>query len=104
MESLGNLVIRSEVMTSTPDVDVAGAMLAATQSFPPGAMINGFALLAKYHEGAVKAYVDTLANTQTWYELELKNLEGAGIEADWSVDIAPLVIPRQIDLEAGSTI
>jgi len=106
MESLtkSSLVIREQVLSNTPDVDVAGAMLAATQSFPPGAMINGFALLAKYHEGAVKAYVDTLANTQTWYELELKNLQGAGIEADWSVDIAPLVIPRQIDLEAGSTI
>jgi hypothetical protein len=79
-------------------------MEAALASFPSGAMINGFALLSKYHEGAMRAYIDVLANTQTWYELELKNLEGAGIEAEWAVNTVPLVLPRQIDLEAGSSV
>ena len=50
------------------------------------------------------AAMDALASTETRYELELKDLTGPGIEARYAVATVPLVIPRQIDLQAAVSI
>jgi hypothetical protein len=104
MFDLSTLVVRAQEMTAPGEVTTPTSTLS---SFPPLAFTNsGFfaEFLLKQHEAAVRNMAENLSRTQTWFELELKNLAGPGIEADWSVDIGPLVIPRQIDLEAGSTI
>ncbi len=103
MIDLSGLVLRAQVMRGPPEDPVIPVN--SFSSFPPLAFAtSGFflAYMAKQHEAQVRAAAENLANSQTWFELELKNLEGPGIDADWSVNTVPFVLPRQIDLEAGS--
>ena len=66
--------------------------------------MDSLATLAKLHEARVRDAMDALAATETRYELELKDLTGPGIEAGYSVTTVPLVIPRQIDLQAAASV
>jgi hypothetical protein len=43
------------------------------------------------------------AARQFYRRVELTNLEGSGAEINWTVATTPLVLPRQIDLEAASS-
>lgn len=46
---------------------------------------------------------DALKGVPIWLELELANLTGGPFEADYFVETTPLVVPKTIDLAAGST-
>lgn len=96
--SKSDLVVREEIISSAPEQKTA-----FDSNITPfgGDGASLYVAFADYYEAAARESYERMAEVEMWYELELKNLEGAGIEAHWEVPTAALVIPKQIDLTAA---
>lgn len=97
--SKSDLVVREEIVSSVSEQE--SAFNNGISPYPVGNATSLWDYYQKIHEANVRGIFDRLAATEMWYELELKNLEGTGIEAHWEVPTAPLVVPKQIDLTAA---
>jgi len=97
----GDLVVRAQTISS------AGDQAAAIQAVLPQAQVlstlTGWNYWSKILEANTRIWYNALVSNQVWFELELVNLEGGGIEARWQIPTSNLVLPRQIDFTAGAS-
>lgn len=94
--SYSDIVIRDEIISSVDEQDEA----IASSLQPLNVNINelgAYNLIRPALQRNSDMLAQALGDVEMWWELELKDLTGPGIEAHYEVPTVPLVLPKQVD-------
>ncbi len=106
--SKSDVVIRAEVMGSPAEqAEIIGNTIKRNTVIDDKGLGEGTGPATQhsiYFNAQAQKLANALASAQQWFELELRDLTGPGIDAHWEVTTFPMVVPQQIDLTADSSI
>jgi hypothetical protein len=92
-----DLVISDEIVLQAPEVD---PFAVPSPVAAPNTAAGRQALLKQ----SIEANTNNVANHQSYREVELVDLTNQSIDAEWTVPVTVLVLPRQIDLTAPQSV
>lgn len=95
--SAADLVVRAQTVSSAQD---QSDEIMAQWPNPSFNQFNPLAYFQELHEATTRRMFEAIVRTQVYFELELVNLEGRGIEATWDIPTGALTLPKQIDFTA----